>query len=314
MTRLLPALAALAALLGAAAPPALAQTRAGAVAADAFSPAAFVDGRAVTRFDVDQRARLLLFVRATPEMDLDAGLDSMIDDRLKRRAAEDAGLSLPREEVDAALGRFAQAQGAAGPQQLESRLRAAGIALSAVTEFIETEVLWTTLIRRDFGMTVEVGDLELDDEIEAAGFARRVSFDLGEIAVASGADSASTRARVEAIADRLRGGADFAAEARANSASPSARAGGRVGWVPRDQLPPGLGDTLAALPVGGITEPFEVPGGFVILGVLDRREEAREITADDREQLRMQLLERRLARRADGRLQELRARAYVEYR
>lgn len=283
-------------------------------APSAFAPAAFVDGKAVTNYDVEQRARLLRTLGATQTVDLEAGLQSMIDDVLKRRAAEAAGLAVTREDVEAALQRFAAAQGAASPAALEARLRQGGVAPSSAREFLETELLWTQLVRRDYGATTQVTDLELQDEIEAAGLDKLVEFQLGEIALADRGNPEAALARARDLAERVRGGADFGALARANSDSPTARAGGVIGWVPRDRLPPGLSDQIATLPVGGILDPFPVPGGVVVLGLLDRREQTRELSAEDREAIRLQLLERRLSRRADARLAELRAGAYVERR
>ncbi len=85
-------------------------------APDAFAPAAFVDGQAVTNFDVDQRARLLRFVGVAPDAGPAEGLQSMIDDRLKRGAAKAAGIEVQPADVDAGLGRFAAAQGAKSPR------------------------------------------------------------------------------------------------------------------------------------------------------------------------------------------------------
>ncbi len=181
-------------------------------------------------------------------------------------------------------------------------------------EFVETEILWTSLIRNRYMTRVEVSEQELNDEIAAAGLDRSVSYDLGEIALAARGNPDATMARAQEIVSRLRNGADFKSTARSESQSPSARRGGRVGWAPRTELPPALQGLLSNMQPGDVTDPLPVPQGVVILKLIDTRSEPREITAEDRERLRAQLLESRLARLAEGRLQELRARAYVERR
>ncbi len=280
-------------------------------APEAFEAAAFVNGRAITNFDVEQRRRLLGLGRDAPAPQ-DVALGSMVDQRLKRAAAEAAGVEADREEVDAALGRFAAAQGG-DPQTFERELRQAGVSLATAREFVETELMWNALISRDFGPSVSVSDAELDAEIAARELDREVSYELGEISI-PGADPAAAAAEAREVLAEYRAGGDWAALARRHSRAPTARQGGRVGWLPAERLPPPIAEQVARLEPGEATDPFEVPGGAVILAVFDRRDTPREIDAETRERLRAQMLERRLARRGEGRLMELKAEAYVERR
>lgn len=292
----------------AAAPQAGAQT-----APDAFAAAAFVNGRAVTNFDVDQRQKLIAIAGAGAN-DRETALQSVIDDRLKRGAAEAAGIQIPPEEIEAALGRFAATLGVSGPAALEARLSRAGVSLPVAREFIETELMWSALVRRDFLPGVQVTEAEVDAQIEAAGLDKSVSYSMGEIAVPDEGDPVGKRDEVQKWVEELRAGADFEAMARARSRSRTAAQGGRIGWVPASELPGALSAILAQLPVGGVTDALTAQGAVVVLKVFDKREEPREMSPEDRERVRAQMLEQRLARQAEGRLQQLRARAYVERR
>ncbi len=280
-------------------------------APEAFEAAAFVNGRSITNFDVEQRRRLLGLGRGGPAP-REIAVDSMVDQRLKRAAAEAAGVQVSPEEVEAALGRFAAAQGG-DPESFERELRRAGVSLAAAREFVETELMWSAMISRNFGPSVSVGDAELDAEIAARDLDREVSYELGEISI-PGADPAAAAAEAREVLAEYRAGGDWAALARRHSRAPTARQGGRVGWLPAERLPPGIAGQVAGLEPGEATEPFEVPGGAVILALFDRRETPREIDAETRERLRAQMIERRLARRGEGRLMELKAEAYVERR
>lgn len=282
--------------------------------AAAFQAAAFVDGKAVTNFDVQQRARLLKLSGVRPAVDLDAGLESMIDERLKRAAATAAGIKVEAQEVQNGLARFAESQGAKSPEQLESRLKAAGVSLTVAREFIETEMMWSSLIRRDYQPTVDLGPAEVEEQIKTMGLDKTVEFSLGEIAMALGDNPTEIEARARQIVVEARAGGDFSALARRWGQSQSAPKGGMVGWAPASQLPPQLAQMLQRMRPGEVTDPIPVPRGVVVLKLVDRRETPREMTDKDREQVRMQLLEQRLSRLAEGRLQELRARAYVERR
>lgn len=277
--------------------------------AEVFRPVAFVDGKAITSFEVDQRLKLMRFSGA-PSADEQDALDSMIEDRLKRGAAAASGLNLPREEVEIGLARMAAVRDQS-PAAFQRALRRAGLSLSVVREHVETELLWSSIVRRDYGVQEEVTDLELQDEIEANGLDREVFFEIGEIVLPAG-PGAMDRAR--SIAAEARGGASFSSLARRYSRSPSAPRGGRAGRLSARRLPPGLAGVLAGLEPGDVTDPLESARAVAILTVFDRIEEPRELTEEDREAIRAQLLERRLARRAEGRLAELRAQAYVDRR
>ncbi|SES96644.1 peptidylprolyl isomerase [Oceanicella actignis] len=317
-TRLRAALAAAlvaAAALAAPGPGPAAQTAGAGAPRAAFQTVAFVNGKAITNYDLDQRMRLLRLTgaaRGADEAELrERALDSLIDDALKREAASAAGIRVPAENLDAALAAFARGAGL-DPARLDAQLRKAGVSRRALEEMIETQIAWASLIRRDYGPRAEVSEAELDDAIADQGLDRRVVYDLGEIGLPAGKDRDAALARIEELAARINAGEDFAALARRYSRTPSAARGGRMGKVPSDRLPPALADELAQLEPGKVTRPLGVPGGVVLLTVLGREEQKIDLTPEDRERIRQNLLEQRLQRYAEGRLQELRAQAHIE--
>jgi peptidyl-prolyl cis-trans isomerase SurA len=261
------ALACLAAVMaGLTAAPAAAQT--------AFEPAAIVNDRVITRYDIDQRARLLRVNGApdTPELGRIA-LEQLIETALQLEAAERQGLAAPEEAVDQAVADFAERRGV-GVAALEASLRRAGASREALEDALRADLLWRETIRSRFGGRATPTETEIDQEMALAAQGEARSYQLAEIALAfatRGEDA--TRRFAESLVRDLRAGADFAALARRHSASPSARQGGDVGWVPERALPPAAAAQIAGGAVGAVTDPIEVPGGLTILKVLDRRSE-----------------------------------------
>ena len=76
--------------------------------------------------------------------------------------------------------------------------------------------------------------------------------------------------RAQGIADRAKGGADFAVLARENSDAPEGRNGGVLGLRPTDRYPSLFLEATDNLPVGGIVGPVRSPAGFHILKVAER--------------------------------------------
>ena len=310
LTRGFASLLILAALSLGAPAPATAQT-----GQDSFAVAAFVDGKAITNFDVDQRARLLVLAGLSQRPNFEAGLQSMIDERIKRAAAEEDGARLRPGELDAGVARFASAAGANSPAELQRVLRSNGLSPIIVQEYVETELLWTTVVRQRFGDQAVVTEEDVDDEIAFGGGGVRVSYDLGQIAIPAGRDRSVAELEAQQIVRDIRNGTlSFEEAARKHSRLPNRSKGGRAGWTPGSQFPPRVNDVLSSLAPGEPTDPLEVGAGYVILTAFDRREEKVEVTPEQREALRQRLLEDRLRLLADGRLQELRARVYVQRR
>ena len=87
----------------------------------------------------------------------------------------------------------------------------------------------------------------------------------------STADSLAARERAAALADRVRGGEDFAEVAAAESAdSISGAEGGFMGRRPTSAFDPRLAEAAAAAPLGQVTDPVETPFGLHVLQVDDR--------------------------------------------
>jgi parvulin-like peptidyl-prolyl isomerase len=276
-----------------------------------FSPAAFVNDQVITAYDVDQRVRLMVMLEIGENRE--AAMDNAIEDRLKRSAATDAGITAERGQVDAALARFAQSRGtdAAG---VEKMLKRVGVSRITLRDFIETEVLWSTFVRRTFLTRATVTDLELDDELKNSQRTVQTTFDLSEISLPFGRDKIATQDLAARLSREINQGADVAELARKHSRSPTASKGGRVGVLPAERVPPAIRGALSALQPGQASSPIEVPGGIVVLILNDRVQERIELNAEGRERVRQQMLEERLTRLADGRLAELRARAFIDER
>ena len=118
--------------------------------------------------------------------------------------------------------------------------------------------------------------------------------------------------RLEQLYQRIKGGEDFAALARAHSDDKaSAIKGGDLGWVSPGDLVPKFEEVMDALPIGGLSEPFRTQFGWHIVQVLERRDhDATEEVKRDKAKLALR------KRKADEALQlylrKLRDQAYVE--
>lgn len=125
---------------------------------------------------------------------------------------------------------------------------------------------------------------------------------------------AAARDRLADIRRRIENGlADFAAVARDISQDGSARAGGDLGWANPGQFVPEFEAVMDALKPGEISAPLISRFGVHLIQLIERR----ETTLSQREQreiARNLLREKKLDEAYIDWAQEVRARAYVEYR
>ncbi len=123
----------------------------------------------------------------------------------------------------------------------------------------------------------------------------------------------AARARLEDLRKRIAAGLDFASAARDNSQDGSAREGGDLGWAVPGQFVPEFEEVMNALAPGQVSQPLTSRFGVHLIQVQERRERKMD-AREQREAARGALRERKLDEAFQTWAQDLRARAYVEYR
>jgi len=126
--------------------------------------------------------------------------------------------------------------------------------------------------------------------------------------------TAQSVAQLNDFKDRIqRGVADFAGLARDNSDDGSAKSGGDLGWARPGQFVPEFEEAMNRLSPGQISDPVVSRFGVHLIQVLDRRD-TKLTQVEQREAARAVLREKKIEQNTETWAQEVRARAYVEYR
>jgi peptidyl-prolyl cis-trans isomerase SurA len=126
--------------------------------------------------------------------------------------------------------------------------------------------------------------------------------------------TAQSVAQLADFKDRIqKGSADFAGLARDNSQDASAKEGGELGWSRPGQFVPEFEEAMNRLAPGQVSDPVVSRFGVHLIQVLERRD-TKLSQAEQREAARGALREKKLEEAYETWAQELRARAYVEYR
>jgi peptidyl-prolyl cis-trans isomerase SurA len=111
----------------------------------------------------------------------------------------------------------------------------------------------------------------------------------------------------------LSGAKSFEQLARDNSEDGSAAGGGDLGWTSPGAFVPEFEETMNALPISGISDPFSSRFGVHLLQVLERRQTTLDLK-QQREQARNVLREQKFEEAYLEWVRDLRGRAYIEMR
>jgi peptidyl-prolyl cis-trans isomerase SurA len=257
---------------------------------DKRTATAVVNGFVITGTDIDQRVAL---VTAASEAPIAADellrlrvqvLRNLIDETLKIQAAAAAELEVKPEEVEQTYQQLAAQNFGSEPKKMDEYLVSIGSSAASLKRQIEGEIAWENLLRRNITPFVNVSADEVNDVLKRLNEAKGTDeYRLGEIYLSATSENrAQVLANAQAIMQQLQQGGSFVAYARQYSEATTAVVGGDLGWVRLGQLPPQLAAAARAMTAGQLQGPIEIPGGFSILYLINKRQ---VLSADPNEAL-----------------------------
>jgi len=248
---------------------------------------AIVNGEVITESDIDHRLALMLASSRVPLPPEEVQrvraqvLRNLIDETLQVQAAAQEEITVTDSEVDTYFARLAQNFNQTG-ESFGTFLQSVGSSARSLKRQIRGELAWQRLQRRRIEPFVTVGDDEVQAVIDRLNASRGTAeYRVAEIFLSATPEvAAEARANANRIVQQIRAGASFQAYARQFSEASTAALGGELGWVRAEQLPAELATLVTEMPVGAISDPIEVPGGFSIVALGDKRQ---ILTADPRD-------------------------------
>ena len=239
---------------------------------------AIVNGDVITETDIDHRLALILAsqnVQIPPEemqRIRQQLLRNLIDEALQIQAAQQRDLAVEQRDIDTAFARVAQ-RSQHTPASFGAHLRSIGSSERSLRRQIHAEIAWQRVQNRLIAPFVNVGEEEVQAIIDRMNAARGTrEFRVSEIFIsATPENAAEAQANATRILQQIRAGASFPAYARQFSEASTAAVGGDLGWVRAEQLPDSLARAVQEMPVGSVSPPIAVPGGFSIIAVADAR-------------------------------------------
>lgn len=257
---LIAALAAVSALPGTGAAPAMAQ--------GLFAPRLMVNDRAITEYEVQQRIQMLRLFQTPGDVE-DQAVKALTEDRLRMAAAKSLGIKATPEQIRAGMEEFASRANLSADQFVEA-LGQAGVSAETFRDFVQAGLVWRDVVRTRFQGKISISEAEVDRAIAAAQGDTAPRVLVSEIVIPVGeASKASVLALARAIRERLTDEQTFGTAARTYSSSGTASGGGKVDWIAASTLPPVVSAGVLRLKQGEISQPIDMDGAIGIFLLRD---------------------------------------------
>ena len=251
-------------------------------------PTAVVNETVITGTDVDQRVALLAVANGTvlsaeerDKLKLQV-LRQLIDETLQIQEAKANDITVTSDEITQSFDRVAKNFGRT-PATMRSFLRDAGSSERSLKRQIEAELAWQRYLRRRVEPFVNVGDEEVKGILARLEEAKGTEeYNVKEIFLgATPANGQQVYANARQLVQEIQKGQQpFEYYAHTYSEASTKAVNGDLGWVRVAQLPDPLAEALRTMQVGQVAGPIELPGGFSLIYLTDKRQ---VLTADPRD-------------------------------
>jgi peptidyl-prolyl cis-trans isomerase SurA len=255
-----------------------------AVTAQETRIAAIVNDDMISLGDLEARIKLVLLSSQLPDNEqvrqrvAPQVLRSLIDEKLEMQEAKKYNVLASDDDVNKSLERLEQ-QNNMPKGGLEKLLTQQGIPRSTLVDQIRASLVWNKIVEGKLSSSVSISDEEVKDTLaRIKSEVGKSQYRVAEIFLAI--DNPSQEAEVKALADRLidqmrpgpnKPGAGFSAVAQQFSQSPTAAVGGDLGWLTAAELPHDIAQVVQGMQPGQLSAPIRSPGGFYIVGLLEKR-------------------------------------------
>ena len=244
----------------------------GVAAQNLFSAAILVNDQAITNYELNQRTMFLEALRF-PGVPDELAPKQLIEERLKKAAADQLGIRVSEEELQFELESFAQRFNVAF-DEFAAELERVGISVDTPRAFIANQLLWRDVIRARFGAQANVDEAQVERSANAEKSGSSIEVLLTEIIMAmQPGQEQEVRERARELS-KIRSVDAFSDAAREFSDAPTREFGGRVTWQKLDTLPGVLQPLIFGLAPGEVTDPLSIPNALALFQLRGIRETA----------------------------------------
>ena len=220
-----------------------------------FSTFIIVNDRAISYYDINQRALLERLLGTPGDLDV-AAQNNLIDDSLRRSEAQRLGISASRAAIDRALGDFANRANKSNSEVLKY-LASQGIDAQTLINFLTANIVWRDVVRKKFVGRTDISPTDIDRALLAQTRGQRTRVFLSELIMPLTPQNRDQTVDFAASLRKLNLNQEqFSQLAQKYSVAKTASNGGKLDWLPLSKLPILIANEVKTLAKDEVTAPI----------------------------------------------------------
>ena len=245
-----------------------------------------VNNQIITNIDVKNEKNYLLALnpnlRNLSEVNIDRyAIDSLINEKIKQIEIEKKYEILQNEKViKQIISDLYSKIGISDLVTFKEYLNNYGINLELVKKKISIEVAWNDYIVNKFNNVVLIDEAKIREKIKQLDEKNTVENILLAEIIFTVKENENLEKKFLIIKNSINN-IGFDETAKIYSVSESNKNGGEIGWVYKSQLSNKISSHLDKIKTGDFTNPITTPGGFIILKIIDKKEQLLEIDKNE---------------------------------
>ena len=243
--------------------------------------AVIVNDEVISRYDVNQRVRLILVTSGIPATEENVkrieeqAIKALVDEKIQIQEAIKLEVPDSPDEVNLMLDNIARGNQTTAEGILES-ITSQGVNSETLLSQIKSELLWNKIVRGRFGSYINISDEEVNLIYERTiQNINNSQYDISEIFIGFEDESEEKEAKelTERLTEQLKNEIAFEPVAQQFSQAPSSGQGGFIGWVSEGQLDPDIISNIKNLEIGSVSNPIKTVNGYYIIKLNGKSEE-----------------------------------------
>ena len=243
--------------------------------------AVIVNDEVISRYDVNQRVKLILVTSGIPATEEnikrieEQAIKALIDEKIQIQEAIKLEVPDSPNEINLMLDNIARSNQTTAEGILES-ITSQGVNSETLLNQIKSELLWNKIVRGRFGSYINISDEEVDIIYDRTiQNINNSQYDISEIFIGFEDENEEREARdlTQRLTEQLKNNIPFEPVAQQFSQASSSGQGGFIGWVSEGQLDPEILSSIKNLEIGAVSEPIKTVNGYFIIKINGKSEE-----------------------------------------
>ena len=245
-----------------------------------------VNNQIITNIDVKNEKNYLLALNPnlrnlSEENKNRYAIDSLINEKIKKMEIERRyEITVNKNVIKKIINDLYSKLGISDVEAFKQYLSNYSINLDLVTRKISIEVAWNDYILNRFNNLILVDEVKIRKKINQLSEKNSIENILLSEIIFTIKENEKLEKKFLIIKNSIND-IGFEETAKLYSVSESKKNGGKIGWVYKSQLSNKISSEIDKINVGEFTSPITTPGGFIILKIIDKKEEFLKINKDE---------------------------------